>query len=323
MRAILRNNLRRLWTQKQLIVLLVVFTTVATAAAIFVSTGLEQIWNVAVVSSQPEGMEADNVNFIEVEQIPSRADLVSGRFDAILIINADDSYELDSIKSDETTSRLIAALEGKQDSTALFSDRGTGTNVLGFLMMFILLMGSTAMYMYADDKEQNHIIRVAASPVGIGTYQFAHCLFNFCFLYFPIMLILFIVRWISGVTLNYSFLELAGLIAVLCAFSTTFCLLLYSLLSNRAEAAKMTGNTIIILTSILAGSFYAFDKGNHALELLITVLPQKAYLTLADKLEQGAAFMDYLPSLAYLLVLIVAFYAISVIKTRRAYVNKH
>ena len=71
MRAILRNNLRRLWTQKQLIVLLVVFTTVATAAAIFVSTGLEQIWNVAVVSSQPEGMEADNVNFIEVEQIPS------------------------------------------------------------------------------------------------------------------------------------------------------------------------------------------------------------------------------------------------------------
>lgn len=322
MRAIIRNNFRRLWQQKQLIVLLVIFTTVASAAAIFVSTSLTTTWDIAVVSDQPVAFEGENVNITQLDAAPKRSTLVSGKYDAILYRNADGGYKIDTIKSDETTAQMVAALEGTQDLST-FSNRGIGTNILGFLMMFLLLMGSMAMCMYSDDKAQKQITRVAASPIKISTYLFAHSLFNFCFLFIPTMIILTLIRLISGVDYGYSFWTLTGLIAMICAFSTSFCLLLYSLLSNKADSAKMTGNTVIILTSILAGSFYAFDKGNRALEMIVTVLPQKAYLTLAEGLEQHADFTTYLPALAYLLILTVVFYAISVIKTKREFVNAH
>lgn len=323
MRAILKNNLYRLWVQKQLIVLLVIFTFVATAAAVFVSTSLTQTWDVAVISTQPLALEADHVNFVELKEDPGLSNLVSGKYDAILSVDADGSYQLNTIKSETAKAQLMAALNGEHDSTVPVNDRGIGTNILGYLMMFLLLMGSMVMGMYADDKQLKQITRVAASPVGIGTYLFAHSLFNFCFLFFPTMLVLISVQWVSGIALGYNLLGLAALVAILCAFATAFSLLLYSFFSNQADSAKMTGNTIIIMTSILAGGFYAFDKGNRALGMLITILPQKSYLLLADGLEQGGTLTTCLFPLVYLLALIVLFYLISVVKVRNEYINKH
>ncbi|HMM06916.1 MAG TPA: ABC transporter permease [Clostridiales bacterium] len=318
--AILKNNMRRLETQ--IIILLVVFTTVAAVAAVFVSTGMKQIWDVAVVSDVPVEIGSEQVKVTQMETAPARSDLVTGKYDAIITMNADGSYTVDSIKSEDATIKLLDALEGKQDAPVLFSNRGTGTNVLGFLMMFLLFMGSMCMSMFADDKTYGQLDRVAASPVKISTYLLAQCLFDFCFLFFPTIVTLMLVKVISGVELGYSFLQLACLIALICALSTTFSLLLFAFLPNKDDSAKMTGNFIIILTSILAGGFYAFDKGNRALEYLITVLPQKAFLTLANSLEQGAVLTAYLPALVYLLALIVTFYCASVVKTKRNYVNK-
>ena len=73
-----------------------------------------------------------------------------GRYDAVLTKNADGSCSLETVKSEEITAKLKAALEGREDAPAMFSDRGTGTNVLGFLTMFLLMMGSTCMTFYAD-----------------------------------------------------------------------------------------------------------------------------------------------------------------------------
>ncbi|MDR2737210.1 MAG: ABC transporter permease, partial [Gracilibacteraceae bacterium] len=199
---------------------------------------------------------------------------------------------------------------------------GTGTNVLGFLTTFLLLMGSTCMSLYAEDKSSGQISRVAASPTKISTYLFAHSLFNFCFLFFPTMIVLLLAMFISGVAIGFSFLQLTGLVALLCGFATVFSLLLYSLVSNKDDSAKMTGNTIIILTSILAGGFFAFDQGNKALGLIIQVLPQKAILTVANGLEQHLPASAFLPALVYLVVVIAAFYGISVIRTKGAYVGR-
>ncbi|MCL1917119.1 MAG: ABC transporter permease [Peptococcaceae bacterium] len=327
MRAVLKNNLRRLAIHT--IILLIIFIAAAVAAAIFASTGIKQTWDVAVVSESSAAfslyqntVNPDSVKVTLMDTTPLRTDLVSGKYDAILTLHADGSHTVDSIKSEDTTAKLLGALEGQQNTEILFSGRGTGTNVLGFLMTFLLLMGSTCMSMYADDKSYGQIRRVAAAPLKISTYLFAHSLFNFCFLFFPTMIILSLVTFISSVDIGFSFLQLIGLVALLCAFSSVFCLLLFSLLSDKNDSAKMTGNTIIILTSILAGGFFAFDQGNHALSLIIQVLPQKALLTVANGLEQHLSLSAFLPALVYLAALIVAFYVISVIKTKRAYVGK-
>ena len=331
MRAIFINDARRMWQQKQLVFLLILFTVVAAVAAIFVSTSLKQVYDVAVVMEsgvtsdviyQSGEGESEGVNFIEPATDPSYSDLVSGKYDAIFTVRSDGSYEVESIKSDEATAQMLAVIEGQQVEAEQYSDRGIGTNVVGFLMVFILMMGSMAMSMFADDKQFGQIARVAASPIGIGRYLLGHCVFNLVYLFVPTMVILVVVQLVSGVDIGYTWGELAVLLALICAFSTAFSLLLYSFLSNKDESAKMTGNIIIILTSILAGGFFAFDKGNAALEALITVLPQKSYLTVANGIEQHLAWGDYFLSLLYLLGITIVFFALSAWKTHRDYVNK-
>lgn len=165
MSAIIRNDFRRLWYQKQLVVLLVIFTVIASLAAIFVSKNLNIKWDIAVVSGRPVSFKGGNVNLILLDKAPKQSTLVSGKYDAVLYRNADGSYKIDTIKSEETTAQMTAALKGDVDILSTLSSRGIGTNILGFLMMFLLLMGSMAMCMYSDDKEQKQINCVAASPL--------------------------------------------------------------------------------------------------------------------------------------------------------------
>ena len=264
MKVIMKNNFRRLLDQKQIIVLLVLFTAAASCAAVFVSTGMTQKWDVAVVSPASAELASKQVNIIPMEEAPPRSELVMGRYDAVLTKNADGSCSLETVKSEEITAKLKAALEGREDAPAMF---------------------------------------------------------NFLFLFIPTTIILVVVKWVSGAAFGFGFLPLAGMLALICALSTVFSLFLYSMLPNKDDSAKMIGNTIIILTSILAGGFFAFDKGNQALGVIIQILPQKAFLNVADGVEQHMAWQGIVPSLSYLLLLIAVFYTVSVWKTKRTYIG--
>ena len=67
MKVIMKNNFRRLLEQKQIIVLLVLFTAAASCAAVFVSTGMTQKWDVAVVSPASAELASKQVNIIQME----------------------------------------------------------------------------------------------------------------------------------------------------------------------------------------------------------------------------------------------------------------
>jgi len=75
------------------------------------------------------------------------------------------------------------------------------------------------------------------------------------------------------------------------------------------------------LTSILAGCFYAFDKGNRILEIIITALPQKALLSMSNALEQGGDLSRWLPYGLYVIALVAALLIVAVLKTRRDFVR--
>ena len=84
MKVIMKNNFRRLLEQKQIIVLLVLFTAAASCAAVFVSTGMTQKWDVAVVSPASAELASKQVNIIPMEEAPPHSELVMGRYDAVL-----------------------------------------------------------------------------------------------------------------------------------------------------------------------------------------------------------------------------------------------
>lgn len=319
MSAILINNFRRL--KIQVVLLMVLFTTVSVSSALYISNGVTRTWNVAVSADSPAVSLSDYVNLIQTDTVPFRSELVSGRYDAILTVNDDGSYSLDTMMNDESSAALMADLEGRTEAPSAFSGRRTGTNVLGFLMMFLLLSGAMCMSAYADDRQYGQLKRVLASPVGSGTYLFSQCLFTFCFLFIPAMVILLLAQLVTGISLGFSLPQLCGLVALLCALSAAFSLMLFSLFSNKDDSAKMVGNTILILTSILSGGFYSFDKGNTALEFVIRILPQKAFLTVAEGLEQSASGLEFFPALFYLVSILILFYFISLAKVKRDFIT--
>jgi ABC-2 type transport system permease protein len=173
--------------------------------------------------------------------------------------------------------------------------------------------------MFAEDKEKKQLTRISASPISVTRYLCAHSIFTFLVIYLPTMLVLYLVKFIMNVDVGFSFGEYAALLAIITAFATAFSLFLNALY-NKGDTANMAGSSIVMMTSILAGGFYSFDKGNKILETIIQVLPQKAFLTLAEGIERGRSFAATAPKLAYILVLTAVFVAIGVVKTRRDYV---
>jgi ABC-2 type transport system permease protein len=110
------------------------------------------------------------------------------------------------------------------------------------------------------------------------------------------------------------------LTALQCALVTSFGLLLVALF-EKSDSSNMVGSASAVLTSVLAGSFYSFDKGNKVLETFIKILPQKAFLSMSDSLEKGLGISSWYLNGLYIAVAIFAFTAIAVVKTQKDYVR--
>lgn len=327
--SVFKNNFSRFIHRKVMIIAILVLTIGAIVAAIFISSKTKTVANIAFVSQRDSfemeslDKEYPNLNLILLHEPPEMSEMVSGKYDAIVAENADSTYDIQTIKSDEIAGTIEDILYHRLDNVQQsIQSRGVGTTILGYLVMFILMEASMLMFLFSDDKEHKQIIRVAASPISFTGFLAAHSSFTFTFLFCPTIIILFVIKFIFGRNLGFSYLQYTLLIALICAFATAFTLFLHSFF-DKSDTANMAGSVIIILTSVLAGSFYSFDKGNKMLEQIIRFLPQKSYLTLVDKIERGMHWGEIYIQLLYILVLTLVFFGFAIIITRNNYVKRH
>lgn len=314
--AILGNNLRRLGAHISRLLLFLVLTAAAIAAALFVNAKAEIAGHVAVVAPSEVATLSTNLNITLLEAAPPLSELVSGKYDAVIIFDASGRHEIRTIKSDDFKDLLETILsDPSSHHTAAIRSRGHGTNIIGFLIMFIFMQGVSMMFMFAEDKEKKQIKRIAASPVSFTGYLCAHSFFAFAFLLVPIMSMLLVAR-LLGVEIGLGLMDYFLLLSLICALSTSFALFLVALFA-KSDTSNMLGSAISVLTSLLAGGFYAFDKGNKALEGMIKVLPQKAFLSMSDMIEQGKAWSTWVPHGLYVFALTVFFFVAAIIKTRK------
>ncbi len=319
----LRNNYKRMLEHKSRVILVVAMITGAVAAAVFMNAlATDSIGNIALVAPEREdGLTSPYLNVTRLDKAPPLSDLVSGKYDATVIRKASGEYEIQTIKSDVFRQELADLLADPEEYQPDWSGRRkVGTTIVGFLIMFILMQGTTMMLFFAEDREHGQIRRVAAAPVSFAGYLGAHCVYTFLILFVPTLVILYLIRFLTGVAIGFSFFQFFLLIFLLCALSTAFALFLDAFI-DRSDSANMLGSMVSILTSILAGSFYSFDKGNQTLEAIIQVLPQKAYLELAGGMENGYSWQELAPWFWYLLGIILVFLVAAVAKTRRNYIR--
>ena len=316
--AVLQNNMRRALVHKGRMIVTFVLITGAILGAIFFNTRAEVAGHIALVTQNADVYPGNPaLRVTTVQNAPPLSELVSGAFDAVVTDLGNGTYEIMSIKGAELEEALALLLEHPGDESAPDDgDRKIGASIFGFLLMFILMQGMTWMYLFAEDKEKRLMGRVAASPVPFTGYLCAHGLFSFAFMLIPAVTILYAVKWILNVDIGLGFLQYVLLLSLLCAFSTALALFLNAFI-RKSDSANMAGSATVVLTSVLSGSFYSFEKGNAVLETAIKVLPQKALLTLANGMESDASFRALAPHAAYVLILTIALLVLAVSKTKR------
>jgi len=319
--AVLMNNFRRLMEQKQRLLLFPILTAAAIAGALFLNTKADVAGNIAVISQSNAFPSTIYLNVTQLEHAPAMSELVAGKYDAVVVFDDQGGYEIQTLKSDDFKQMIHAIIANPSAFHAdTIDSRGKGTNIIGFILMFVLMQGVSLMFMFAEDKEKKQLQRIAASPVSFMGYLGAHSFFTFIFLFVPTAVMLSIAHAIPGIDMGFGLMTYLLLIALQCALATSFALFLVALF-KKSDTSNMTGSANVVLTSVLAGSFYSFDKGNKVLETIIQVLPQKAFLSLSNALEKGLDISSWFHYGLYIVALVVVFMVIAVVKTRNDYVK--
>ncbi|GAA0076845.1 ABC transporter permease [Clostridium sp. CTA-5] len=320
MLAVFYNNWRRILAEKAYLIVAIALTVCAVTSAIILTNKIQIKGNIAVISKD-SNIEFMNCNYFNITKLDSelpRSELLQDRYDAVVTIK-DDSYSIDTIKSDEFKAMLDDALEHPDTFIPnMDTSRRIGTNIIGYMMMFLLMQGVLYARFFAEDKEKHMIERVAMSPIYFIKYLLGHSFFIISIIFIPSFTIIAFAK-IAGVAIGFSLLQYAGLILVLGILSTAFALFLNSLFCV-ADTANMLGNSIIILSSILAGSFYSFTRKQTLFNKLLHIIPQKDFINFVDALEKGNVSKNIELQLIYVIGLSVILFIFAIVKTRKDYI---
>jgi ABC-2 type transport system permease protein len=320
--SVLKNNYYRTVPRIGPLILITVITLASTLFAVYM-TGVQQVkGHVVVVSSDSSAALPKSSRLLDVTVLPEKppySELVKQRYDAYVTPAGNGAYQIETLRS-EDYKKMILLLIGNPDARlpADQTDRGVGVNIIGFMMMFVLMLAFANLFAFADDKEQGQLSRIAASPASFGCYLAAHCAYCLSIL-LPEFLLLVILKQL-GWNIGFTILQYAGLMAVLGFLGISFALLLNTLI-RKPDNANMLGNSVTVLTSVLAGSFYSFSKNNTVLDHVIWLLPQKAVMDFAQALQNGAGWRNA-GSMLYAVVFSLALFVVSYAVLRQMYVKR-
>jgi ABC-2 type transport system permease protein len=320
MLSVLKNNYCRMLQRLPAVLIMTVITLVSIILAIYI-TGTQQVKGHIVYVSQtsPTTVSSKYLSVVTMTKEPPYSSLVKQQYDAFVIDNGNGRYDIKTLKSEDYKKMIEGLLKNPNVPVKLQNtDRGVGENIIGFMMMFLLMSTFMNLFTFADDKEQNQLARIASSPIRFSGYLAAHCIYCLS-MFLPEYLMLVIMK-LLGFDIGFSLLQYALLYAVIGFFGISLALLLHTLI-KKPDNANMLGNSILVLSSVLAGSFYSFSKGNAVLDNVVKVLPQKQLLDFAHYLQNGDAFAHIAP-LLYIIVFSAALFAVSCVILTRKYVKK-
>ncbi|WP_313431403.1 ABC transporter permease [Siminovitchia terrae] len=318
--SVLKNNYYRMKSKKYYLMISIAMTMISIFSAVYFHAKLEVKGSIAVVTTNKDTVfQSDYFTFTILDKELPRYQLMLGKYDGEIIEKGDGEFEIVTIKNHDVRKILEEIVKKPYGYTPPLPDaRGIGTNILGFLILFILLQCVLFMFMLAEDMERKQIERMAVAPISFFSYVLSHFIFTFALVFIPAFSILAVMKGF-GFAMGFSLWQYALLLALLCMLGIAFSMFLISLV-KVSDTANMIGSSIVTLTTILSGSFYSFEKGNKMLEKIIWVLPQKDYLSFVQGLESGKAVSAMLPQLSYCLVILLVFFTFSVIKIKNDYV---
>lgn len=311
---VFRHNIRRAISKKNYILLTILLTFISISLAIYFTSKFEMKGNIAYVTQEGKNdIHVEGFHIKNINKIPSMSEFVMKKYDAAVIPKENGQIEVKTIKEHDFKEKIERAFQQKSIGSFHQNEvRKVGTNILGYLCMFVLLESIMFMSFFTEDKENRTFTRIVSSPIRIHHYLFAHFLFTFLIVYIQILLILIVEKIVFQVNIGFSYLEYSYLLAILVMIATSFSLFMSTIIETT-DNTMMLSSSIIVFTSILSGSFFALKQNDGIVDWFVQILPQKQYLSIIDGVENGYNIARYGGAITYISFIILLFFMLSII----------
>lgn len=274
---------------------------------------------IAILKEDSAKITSPELNIIQVKEKPLNSELVKGTYDAFVKQEGTNHFAIETIKGSDFKNQLMDILEKQKSKREDNKQKeNTGTLLLSYLLMFLLMASLTNMKLFSEDKEKKMFERIVTTPVSYFKVLLGHSFFSFLLIFLPTIVFIFTINLVFKNDLGLSYVQLSFLLLLICTFATTLALFITAIF-KEGDKANMFGSLFIIITTILSGSFFSFEGGNRWLAKIIQFLPQKRFLLLFKEVEASQHVQTLLPNLIYILVFTLLFFVLAIRVTKKNY----
>ena len=314
--ALFKHQLLRLWQDKKNLFLYLCLTAGSIIVAIVMSHQNSKFAGVAVIrNTQMPIMYEDNVDVYYVDEKPLESDLVTQKYDAIIEYK-DQQWVIYSYKTKDFENQLLQLITSKNIS--LPQTKHTGETIFGFMIMFVMMEALFYTSLYGEDKEKQMLQRISLSGMSMTRYLCSQSLLTFLMTWGSTFSILLFTQ-LFGMEIGFSLTIYAFLLTLLCLIATAFAMMMNSIFDK--ETTSLSASAMIVLTSLLSGTFYSFVSDDGIIGTCINVLPQKVLMNISENINhiQNIQWLEML----YLLGLVIVFYILAIVVGKKSIVKSH
>jgi len=282
--------------------------------AIYFTGRLEIKANLAVVGANnlPINSNSIKVNYINKE--PQLSDLVLNKYDAVIKSN-DGVYEVITVKGHKFKENIEKLLKRESiDNVFSSENRGIGTNILGYLTMFILLQGLMFFTLFYEERDKGISKRVLSHPITAMNYFLAHAISCFIMVFLPIIIIILISVNILNLNTNISNIQFIFILGILCILGSAFGLFISSLVKSE-DNGTLFGSMLLVITTLISGSFFSIDS-QGVIGKIGKILPQRKIVDYTIAIENNRT-LDYRGLIMIILLSIILFMLAYIINNKK------
>ncbi|WP_291567339.1 MULTISPECIES: ABC transporter permease [unclassified Clostridium] len=310
----IKNNFIRILQNKYYIINIILIIPTMIFIAIYFTGRLEIKANLAVVGANnlPINSNSIKVNYINKE--PQLSDLVLNKYDAVIKSN-DGVYEVITVKGHKFKENIEKLLKRESiDNVFSSENRGIGTNILGYLTMFILLQGLMFFTLFYEERDKGISKRVLSHPITAMNYFLAHAISCFIMVFLPIIIIILISVNILNLNTNISNIQFIFILGILCILGSAFGLFISSLVKSE-DNGTLFGSMLLVITTLISGSFFSIDS-QGVIGKIGKILPQRKIVDYTIAIENNRT-LDYRGLIMIILLSIILFMLAYIINNKK------
>lgn len=316
---LLKNKLSRMRTRKDMVFSALIIIPIVIIAAVSFSGSKNSKLSVAVISDNYSSIQENSKYKITVvDKKPGFSDLALGIYDFVVEENNDGHYTVETALQDDAKKQDVQKLFNNEkissQSTKTESERGVGFSLLGLIVFFVIIEGTTLTVFFPDDITFKTLKRIFTSEVSEKSYIISQFIFTFIGLYVPTFIAVAISKVILGNNIGYSTYMISLLTAVITALSTAFSLFMSSIMRDNIQIASCF---VALIVSLVCGCFYKFNSGIKIIDSICNLLPISSYMSIAEGVEKGNSLFQYRLGFLNLALWTIAMLFIGIFVTRK------